>query len=149
MIPRAIAQARHWPGWQGAFPVVPDFQCAWQLLVQSANPRANHSLRTMPPSSTTEHARAHDDGMWQTVETLLQQTPGTEAELAFARELATSVLGLWADVLSMIRERTPQVAEMVVHAMVGKQQTGCLGEFQEASGKGYGGALWPELLHGK
>ena len=133
----------------GSIPVVPDFQCAWQLLVQSANPRANHSLRTMPPSSTTEHARAHDDGMWQTVETLLQQTPGTEAELAFARELATSVLGLFADVLSIIRERTPQVVEMVVHAMVGKQQTGYLGEFQEASGQGYGGALWPELLHGK
>ena len=70
-------------------PVVLDLQCAWQLLVRSANPRANHSLRTMPPSSTTEYARAHDEGMWQTVETLLQQTPGTEAERAFARDLAT------------------------------------------------------------
>ena len=38
----------------------------------------------MPPSS-----RAHDDGMWQTVEILLQQTPGTIVERAFARELAT------------------------------------------------------------
>ena len=130
---------------------MPDLQCAWQLLVQSANPRANHSLRTMPPSSTTEYARAHD-GMWQTVETLLQQTPGTEAERASARELATlpmrmGGLGLrsatrcaesafwasWGDALPMIRERTPQVAEMVVHAMVGEQQTGCLGELQEAS----------------
>ena len=131
---------------------MPDLQCAWQLLVQSANPRANHSLRTMPPSSTAEYARAHDDSMWQTVETLLQQTPGTEAERAFARELATlpmrmGGLGLrsatrcaesafwasWADTLPMIRERTPQVAEMVVHAMNGEQQTGCLGELQEAS----------------
>ena len=66
-------------------PSVPDLQCAWQLLVQSANPRANHSLRTMPPSCTTEYARAHDEGLWQTVETLLHQTPGTEAERAFAR----------------------------------------------------------------
>ena len=41
-------------------PSVPDLQCAWQLLVQSANPRTNHSLRTMPPSCTTEHARAFD-----------------------------------------------------------------------------------------
>ena len=110
---------------------VPDLQCAWQLLVQSANPRANHSLRTMPPSCTAEYARAHDQGLWQTVETLLHQ-PGTETERTFARDLAIfpirmGGLGLrsatrcaqsafwasWADALPMIRERTPQVAEMV------------------------------------
>ena len=32
-------------------PVVPDLQCAWQLLLLSANPRANHTARTIPPSS--------------------------------------------------------------------------------------------------
>ena len=154
-------------------PVVPDLQCAWQLLVQSANPRANHSLRTMPPSSTAEYARAHDDGMWQTVEIILQQTPGTEVERAFARELATlpmrmGGLGLrsatrcaesafwasWADALPMIRERTPQVVEMVVHAMNGEQPTVCLGELQEASRRldregFWWRPSWPELIHGK
>ena len=33
-----------------AIPTVPDLQCAWQILLQSANPRANHTVRTMPPS---------------------------------------------------------------------------------------------------
>ena len=51
----------------------------------------------------------------------------------------------------MIRERTPQVAEMVVHAMVGEQQTGCLGELQEASRRldregFWWRPSWPELL---
>ena len=50
---------------------VPDLQCDWQLLLQSANPRANHRLRTMPPSQSAEYARAHDEGTWQVVTTLL------------------------------------------------------------------------------
>ena len=33
-----------------AIPSIQDLQCAWQLVVQSANPRANHMLRTLPPS---------------------------------------------------------------------------------------------------
>ena len=130
-------------------PSIPDLQCAWQLLVQSANRRANHSLRTMPPSCTAEHARAHDQGMWQTVETLLDQTPGIDAERALARELATlpmrmGGLGLrsatrcaesafwasWADALPMISERTPPVVDMMVHAMVGDQPRECLGGVQ-------------------
>ena len=31
-------------------PNVPDLQCGWQILLLSANPRANHTLRTLPPS---------------------------------------------------------------------------------------------------
>ena len=33
-----------------AIPNVPDLQCAWQILFQSANPRANHTIRTLPLS---------------------------------------------------------------------------------------------------
>ena len=123
-------------------PSIPVLQCAWQLLAQSANPRANHGLRTMPPSCTAEHARAHDQGMQQTVETLLDQTPGIDAERALARELATlpmrmGGLGLrsatrcaesafwasWTDTLPMTSERTPPVVDMMVHAMVGDQES--------------------------
>ena len=52
-------------------PFVPDLQCAWQLLVQSANPRAIHSLRTLPPSQSSEFAVAHDEGLWGVAEILL------------------------------------------------------------------------------
>ena len=66
-------------------PAVPDLPCAWQLLLQSANPRANHSLRTMPPSQSAECARAHDEGMWQVVSTLLDLHGEHDQE----RQLAT------------------------------------------------------------
>ena len=44
---------------------VPDFQSAWQILLQCAGPRCHHLLRTLPPSQSTEYASRHDDGMWQ------------------------------------------------------------------------------------
>ena len=42
-------------------PTVPDLQCAWQMLLQSANPRANHTIRTMPPSCCAACCSAHDE----------------------------------------------------------------------------------------
>ena len=50
-----------------AIPTVTDLQCAWQLLVQSANPWANHTLRTLPLSLSSRYAQDHDDGIWATV----------------------------------------------------------------------------------
>ena len=51
--------------WEG-IPTVPDLQCAWQILLQSANPRANHTMRTMPPSCCAAYSSAHDEGIWNT-----------------------------------------------------------------------------------
>ena len=56
-----------------AIPTVPDLQCAWQILLQSANPRANHTMRTMPPGASADYCRAHDDGIWATVIVLLDR----------------------------------------------------------------------------
>ena len=41
-----LDRKEHWE----VFPSAPDLQCAWQILLQSANPRANHAMRTMHPS---------------------------------------------------------------------------------------------------
>ena len=49
-----------------AIPAVPDLQCAWQILVQCANPRGNHTIRTLPPGMAVEYARANDEGFWNT-----------------------------------------------------------------------------------
>ena len=46
-----------------AIPNVPDLQCAWQILLQSANPRANHTIRTLPPSQSANYAHRHDEGI--------------------------------------------------------------------------------------
>ena len=52
----------------------------WQLLLQSANPRANHTMRTMPPSQV--YCRAHDEGVWETAKRLLGHVPAEDEEEA-------------------------------------------------------------------
>eukprot|EP00973_Karenia_brevis_P026602 3670316-Karenia_brevis.AAC.1 len=61
-----------------AMPCVSDLQCAWQLLVQCASPRANHVLRTVPPNMCQTYAKAHDDGLWQAAQSLLGDLPGDD-----------------------------------------------------------------------
>ena len=70
-------------------PAVPDLQCAWQILVQCANPRGNHTIRTLPPGMAVEYARAQDEGIWNTAIRVLADIPGGEAEQERARELAS------------------------------------------------------------
>ena len=65
-----------------AIPKITDLQCAWQVLLQCAGPRANHMLRTLPPTQVAEYAKKHDDGMWATVCKLLGELPGERNELA-------------------------------------------------------------------
>ena len=58
-----------------AIPSVADLQCAWQILLQSANPRANHSMRTLPPTLSAAYCDAHDAGIWATTRALLRGIP--------------------------------------------------------------------------
>ena len=44
-------------------PNLPDTQCAWVILVMCAVPRANHLLRTTPPSQEEAYAAAHDKAL--------------------------------------------------------------------------------------
>ena len=107
-----------------AIPFVQYLQCAWQILLQSASPRANHSLRTMPPSASEKYAREHDEGIWTTVKALLNEVSGSEQELPDAAQVASlpvrmGGLGLrsaqrcahaaywasWTDALPMISHR--------------------------------------------
>ena len=52
-------------------PQLPDTQCAWVLLAMCAVPRANHLLRSTPPTQVEEYAQAHDDALWQALNKLL------------------------------------------------------------------------------
>ena len=61
---------------------VPDLQYAWQILLQSANPRTNHSMRTLPPTLSAEYCQAHDEGIWGTAKALLGRIPDDEDEEA-------------------------------------------------------------------
>ena len=68
-----------------SIPAVPDLQCAWQILLQSANPRGNHTIRTLPPARAEGYAHAHDEGIWSTARRILADLPGSEAERDRAR----------------------------------------------------------------
>ena len=138
-----------------AIPKVPDLQCAWQILLQSAGPRANHSLRTMPKNASKKYAREHDEGIWSTAKALLNEVPGSEQELTDAAQVASlpmrmGRLGLrsaqrcahaaywasWADALPMIKQRTPAVANAVVEGL--QQEAGaigCIGELRESAAR--------------
>jgi len=138
-----------------AIPEVPDLQCAWQLLLQCAGPRANHLLRTLPPSQSQAYARAHDDGMWTAAQRLLGELPGGDAALETARVLATLPMRLggvglrsaartaqaaywasWADALAMIEQRAPTVAAAAVAELSAERpaedEQSCLAEARAA-----------------
>ena len=123
-----------------AIPTVPDLQCA---------PSANHTMRTMPPSVSFAYYHAHDEGMWDTANILLDGVPATsEAESQQLSTLPMGGLGLrsavrcapaayWAsraEGLHMISQRTPDVAHDVLHRLSLEEPVkGCLGELRGAS----------------
>ena len=69
-------------------PNVPDLQCGWQILLLSANPRANHTLRTLPPSHQSTAANM-TRAFWNTARTLLGEIPGTVDAVEDARTLSS------------------------------------------------------------
>ena len=112
-------------------PLLPDMQCAWLLLLFCAAPRAQHLLRTVPPTAIAEYARAHDDEVWQTLQDMLggragddEQTQSQARDIAF---LPASLGGLglvhaerlspaaywaaWADSLPVLQQRCPEAAQ--------------------------------------
>ena len=136
-----------------AIPTVPDLQSAWQILLQSAGPRANHVIRTLPPSQSLEYAEAHDAGIWAVLRRLLDLPDECTQELALARSLSSlpmrsGGLGLrsasrgaeaaywasWADALPMIHQRNPEVAAAVVLQLApgAAAAAGCMAELDKA-----------------
>ena len=108
-------------------PRLPDLQAAWLLLLFCAAPRAQHILRTVPPSQCFEYSTGHDAAIWDTLLALLgEQRPCPH--LAEARRLAflpgrLGGLGLtsaellspaaywagWTDALGTLRPRVPDI----------------------------------------
>ena len=131
-------------------PELPDTQCAWLLLALSAVPRANHLLRTTPPSLVESYAQQHDEALWTTLNRIL----GTEAEAAtdggaLSRDLATlparhGGLGLrsaartstaaywaaWVDALGVLRTKNPNLATRFLNLLERplEEQPRCLQE---------------------
>ena len=137
-------------------PCVLDHQCAWQLLVQSANPRANHSLRTLPGLwGVAEIFRTFK--AWQT-ETQ-RRSPVCRSwedwDCAPHKDAPKLLRASWADALPMISDRNPDVASLVEDVMALEAPAGgCLAELRVATVRLDREGLterptWPELRHGK
>ena len=89
-------------------PDVLDVQCAWQILYQSAGPRCNYFIRSMPPTVSERYADAHDEGMWSTARKLLGGLPGhSDEELSCAKDLCTLPMRLGGLGLRSARRISP------------------------------------------
>ena len=71
--PRVNDERRLWE----AIPDIPDLQCAWQVLLQSANPKATRCALCRLLFLSLEYSRLHDEGIWGTALALIGQLPGT------------------------------------------------------------------------
>ena len=114
-------------------PRVEDSQSAWALLLHCAGGRANYMLRVVRPEAVQTFAEGHSDGLWSCLRNILGATLDTNPTV---RDIATMPLSLggmglrnaarmspaafwasWADCLSMVRERHPEIATMILCRM--------------------------------
>ena len=72
-----------------ALKVVPNLQCAWQILARCAVPRMSHTLRTLPPNLSVTYAALRDTGLWDTGLDLLSAAKLTPQERAEAWRIAS------------------------------------------------------------
>ena len=156
--------------WQ-AIPNVPDLQCGWQILLQSANPRAHCAPSHLRCPRITP--LAHDEGLWETARVLLGEIPHEDAP--HARDIATlpmrmgglrlrsavrcaprCLLGLMGQMLcTMVGTRNPTAADAVVESVSSHEEPveGCLGELKRATDRldsegFWWRPSWPDLRAG-
>ena len=115
-------------------PHLPDLQCAWLLLLFCASPRANHALRTLPPSEAAPYARGHDQAVWEALQQCLGGVAQTDAAHAWSLASLPAIYGglglqsaertapaaywaAWVDALPVIRARLPQSADRCLEAL--------------------------------
>ena len=112
-------------------PQVQDLQSAWLLLLFCAAPRPNYVLRMLHPDVTRVFAAQHDGSIRRCLDQLLHTSVPDRSWIVATLPLARGGLGLrsasrgrkvsywssWADVLHMIRQRHPLVADFMVETL--------------------------------
>ena len=114
-------------------------------------PEQTTPMRTMPPSVSRIYCEAHDEGIWSTAKALMgiQDASDPEHQQLASLPMRMGGLGLrsatrcagaaywasWADALPMIRDRTPQIAQLVATSLSSAvpPAAGCLAELHEAA----------------
>ena len=153
-------------------PHLPDLQCAWLLLLMCASPRANHAIRTLPPSESVAYARMHDEAIWATLCDCLGGVGEEDASHAHGIASLPAALGglglqsaertapaaywaAWADALVPLRDGLPEWADRYTELLeAGGGHATCLQEAAEArqtlQGEGWTDCpTWRAVLEGQ
>ena len=131
-----------------------DIQAAWSLLLYSAVPRANHTIRVLPPSQSTAYAKSHDDAVWRTFcrifgaeehqeDTIARKVaslPGCLGGLGLRSAERTAEAAHWAswvDALAVLASKAPRLAALIVTDLERDDgpATSCLREVASARGR--------------
>jgi hypothetical protein len=131
-----------------------DPQEAWQLMVRCVVPRANHTLRTLGPSSAKKYADDFDTMLWDAAVNILEAArlgDDTRADGRVIAEFTCRMGGVglrsaartspaafwasWADTLPMMMARNPHLTGKLVDALEqnDSNREDCLGEAIRAS----------------
>ena len=151
-------------------PRLPDLQPAWLILLLCAVPRANHLLRTTPPTQAQAYAATHDEAVWETLAQFLGEAqlqdqltqaraalPGRLGGLGLTSARLTSPAAYWAawaDALEVLRQRRPvETLRLVAELERGAQAAApCLQEAAAAATlleeEGLARPTWMELANG-
>ena len=116
-------------------PLVDDVQSAWLLLVHCAAARANYLCRVVEPATVVDFCRTHDERLWRCLCSTVQMPPEQPEEVVQAATMPLVLGGVglrsasrvsepacwasWADSLSVIRSRHPEVAHQLVEELDG------------------------------
>ena len=76
-------------------PLVADLQSSWSILLHCASAKANYLLRVVEPQTVAAYPRAHDDGIWACLCTLLHVNPSQNENIRSGANLPL-VLAEWA-----------------------------------------------------
>ena len=116
----------------------PDVQLSWLLLLHCASARANYMTRVVEPGSARSFCEAHDVGIWQCLEEILQNPLAQAGETKNFGSLPMVLGGIglrsaarsmpaywasWSDSLAMIRRRHQSVAGQLVNQLQGHPKT--------------------------
>ena len=144
-------------------PLLADVQSAWALLLHRAGARANYMLRMVRPELVHDFAEGHNAGLWRCLARIIPTSVVADgaAKATASLLLAMGGMGLrdasrtsqpafWAsraDCLSMVHNRHPDVAKMMV-----RQLSGVDGRFQSSPGVDWSGRFevpsWDALVRG-
>ena len=112
-------------------PEMKDPQKAWVLLSQSAVARANHTVRVLPPTTSSGYAHAHDDAVWDAFCAIMNaqdfsrdarargvaSLPGRLGGLGLRSATRTAEAAFWAswvDALPVLASKAPDLAATAV-----------------------------------